>query len=83
MTSVVASTVIEPSQEVLDENRFRLVLELAARMRTFEEKYGFASMSLPVELGAGRVTETTDVANWLAAYRTLTALLGSGPAPVE
>ena len=73
----------EPDDEVLDENRLRVVLDLAERLRAYETKFGFSTSGLEAALVSGRVTETSEVADWLIGYRTLTAVLGSEPAPAE
>jgi hypothetical protein len=83
MTPVPGAVNREPAPDVLDANRIRVVLDLAERMRAFELKFGFDSSNLPTELASGRLVETSEVAAWLTAYKTLAAVLGNGPAPAE
>jgi hypothetical protein len=83
MTPSPRAVTSEPEAHVLDANRLRVVLDLAERMRAFEAKFGFDSSRLPSELASGRLLETSEVADWLTAYKTLAAVLGSGPAPAE
>ena len=73
----------EPEPQVLDANRFRVVVNLATRVRAFEAKFGFESSRLPGELASGRVIETSEITDWLAAYRTLAVVLGGESTPAE
>jgi hypothetical protein len=83
MTPSPRAVISEPEPHVLDANRLRVVLDLATRMRAFEAKFGIDSSSLPGELASGRLLETSEITDWLTAYKTLTAVLGSESTPAE
>lgn len=73
----------EPEQKALDANLLRVVLDLSARLRTYEAEFGFPTSELEAALASGRVNESSEIADWLIGYRTLTAVIGSGSAPAE
>lgn len=65
---------------VLEENLHRLIRDYERRVLGFEARYKIESADLAVELAAGRLRETADVAEWVIAWRTLEALRSEVPA---
>ena len=73
----------EPEPAVLEANRLRVVLDLAARLRTYEIRFGLPTSELDAALRTGRVVESADVTDWLIGYRTLSIVIGPQPASGE
>jgi hypothetical protein len=65
---------------VLEKNLHRLIRDYERRVLGFEARYEIESADLAVELAAGRLRETAEVAEWVIAWRTLEALRSEVPA---
>jgi hypothetical protein len=56
--------------QLLQQNTDRLLRELRKTLKQFEARYEIASSRLEEELAAGRLRETTEICDWLIAFRT-------------
>ena len=63
--------------EVLASNRVRLLRELELACHRFERQYELSSSDLEAALHRGTVRETSEVAQWVIAYRTLQRIRSS------
>lgn len=71
--------IAEPTSSLLlDENRHRLLRNLAPRLRALDERYEMPSAMLAEALAIGRIADTEDVCDWLIAWETYCALEASG-----
>jgi hypothetical protein len=74
---------LEPEPAVLEANRLRVVLDLAARLTSYEMQFGLLTSDLESAIQTGQVVESADVTDWLIGYRTLSIVIGPRPAPGE
>jgi len=68
------------SPELLEQNRRRLLLELAQELRVYEQRYELASHLVEQELSAGRLRETAETCDWVIAYTAYRSLQDAQPA---
>lgn len=69
---------------LLRQNTDRLLRELRDKLGRYEARYEMASGRVEGELTAGRLRETTEICDWLMAFRTyrmLTEAQHRRPAP--
>ena len=55
---------------LLQQNTDRLLRELRDKLGRYEARYEMASSRVEEELTAGRLRETTEICDWLMAFRT-------------
>ena len=67
------------SETLLEQNRQRLMKELIASLREYENRFELGSERLDDELAAGRIRETAEICDWVIAFHSYQALVREHP----
>ena len=66
------------NEQLLAQNRSRLMRETQVKLRGYEARYELSSSRVEEELAAGRLRETAEICDWVIALHTYQALEHEG-----
>jgi hypothetical protein len=70
--------VVWTNDELLEQNRHRLIKQLRGKLNTFQARYEIASDQVETAIAKGLLKETAEVCEWVIALHTLRILEREG-----